>query len=182
MRMRPGWIAGLALVLTGCGGDTASPVGDAPEDLAADQVLFDLVQNVTTDGVRRARLEADTAFYHEEESRVELRGVHLVLFDEAGARISTVTSREGEIDTRSEQMLARGNVVVVGQGGEGRLDRIETEELHYDPSTNRIWSDVETWFYRDDDRGRGDSFTSDGTRSIEVRNPSGTLRGAELSF
>jgi lipopolysaccharide export system protein LptC len=39
-------------------------------------------------------------------------------------------------------MTAFGNVVLLTQGN----CRITTEELHYDPSTRRIWSDVQSRF------------------------------------
>lgn len=180
MNVRAWWgLGALALALAGCGDDTASPgQTELPEDMTAEQVLLGIEHTITTDGVRRARLDADTAYRHESDERVDLRGVHLVLFDETGARTATITSRAGELNTRSQMMVARDDVVVVTNDGRRR---VETEELHYDPSSERIWSDVETWFYQDDDRGRGDGFTSDGLRDLQVRNPSGTIHGWDRS-
>ncbi|MFW6080153.1 MAG: LPS export ABC transporter periplasmic protein LptC [Gemmatimonadota bacterium] len=162
------------LAAAGCGEDGAGPVGEVPDSIAAQQVIYALVHTITAEGVRRARLEADTAYFHGDDDRVDLRAVRLVLFDENGRDAAVVTSREGELNQRTQEMTAQGDVVVVAEDGERRL---ETEELHYDPRTERVWSDVETRFYRGDDRGRGDSFTSNRMRDLEVRNPSGTIEG-----
>jgi hypothetical protein len=69
-------------------------------------------------------------------------------------------------------MVAIGNVVLITNN----LRKIETEELHYDPNTRRMWSDVTT---RHTYEGRvqiGDSFQSDDefTRVV-VQNPRGDV-------
>jgi hypothetical protein len=63
-------------------------------------------------------------------------------------------------------MVARGNVVLVTVDGNRR---ILTEELHYDPRTARLWSDVPTVMYEGESRLEGQGFRSDDQmKNIEI--------------
>jgi hypothetical protein len=79
----------------------------------ADQKMFGVRTILTDQGVRNAELEADSAFFFDENTRIELRGVKLTFHTRTGERNSVLTSREGTYNTRQSQMEARGNVVVV---------------------------------------------------------------------
>lgn len=118
---------------------TEGVVGDAP-DLAADRVIHQATFNVTIEGVRRALQRSDSMYMYEDSSTARLFGVDLMMFDSVGNRTADVRSRFGRLNMLTQQMSAQGSVVVVLGDG----TRIETEELNYDPQTQRIWSDVET--------------------------------------
>lgn len=173
-------IPAVCLALAACGGAGTDPAtADASVEMNADQILYDIVHFMTAEGIRRARLVADTAYFYEAEDSVELRTIDLVLYDAAGDTAATVTARRGRLDNQTQEMVAIGNVVVLADPDR----RIETEELHYNPTTDRLWSDVETRYRADGRDIRGDGFESDGRLSrVEVRNPSGTARGVELEF
>jgi LPS export ABC transporter protein LptC len=116
--------------------------------------------------------EFDTVFRFTDSSKVHLRGVNLRMFDEMGQQTATVTSTSGVLNDATNEMVAIGNVVLITNN----LRKIETEELHYDPNTRRMWSDVTT---RHTYEGRvqiGDSFQSDDefTRVV-VQNPRGDV-------
>lgn len=149
----------LALAVAACNGATA-PVDDNYTPLPADQVGLG-VEHITTDnGVRRSTLKADTALLYNDSAVANLKVVHLEIYNDNGTHQATLTSETGDLNRNTNKMVARGNVVLVVHGPDGRT--VWTEELHYDPSQRRIWSDVHT--RSRDARGAdltGDGFTSD---------------------
>jgi LPS export ABC transporter protein LptC len=161
-------ISGIALasLALGCGREE-DPVAGTEQQLPADQIMTDVQYDVRDVGVLRARLFADTAYMFEDSAKLYMRPVHLMLFNEEGEQVADLTSREGTMDTRTRAMEARGNVVLVATDGNRR---VETEELHYDPGANLIWSDVATVYHEGDTRIDGDGFTSDGQmRNVQVK-------------
>lgn len=104
----------------------------------ASQVAFGLDHYMTEEGVRRARVQADTAFYIEDRTLIELHGMEVWFYDQDGRVTSILTSREGTYDWNTGDMTAEGDVVVLNPE-EGR--RIETSIMHYDRMDDRIWGD-----------------------------------------
>ncbi len=124
----------------------------------ANKVGINIWHLVTAAGVRRAEIEADTAYFLEEKAMVELRGVRATLFDKVGATSSVLTSREGTYYWSTGDMIARKDVVV-NNPDEGRT--IKTSVLHYEQAADRIWSDQPTeMIYADGTVIRGTSFES----------------------
>ena len=135
-------------------------------DLPADQVMFDAEYDIKDLGTLRARLHSDTAFVFEDSATIIWRPVDLKLYDTNGGQTAHLTSREGTLDTRTNRMVATGNVVLVTTEGDRR---ILTEELHYDPRTGRIWSDVPTVVFEGETKLEGRGFSSDeDMQNIEV--------------
>src|ERR1700741_3411919 len=62
---------------------------------SADQVLVGMSHYVTEEGVLRARVRADTAYFFSNTQRAELRAVHVTFYDATGRSTSTLTSKEG---------------------------------------------------------------------------------------
>lgn len=104
---------------------------------SADQVMFKARFTLTDNGLARADLNADTAYFFDDNTRVELRRVETTFFTTTGARDAYLTSRRGTYQSRLGNMMARESVIVVTE--EGR--RLETPELKYDQSLNQISSD-----------------------------------------
>ncbi|MBR9988262.1 MAG: LPS export ABC transporter periplasmic protein LptC [Gemmatimonadetes bacterium] len=132
----------LILALLGACDAATTPLTGEYESLPSDQVVLGIDHLYTSDGVRRARLQADTAYMFEDSSSTTLRVVTLEMFNDAGELTSTLTAESGNLNTDTQKTVARGDVVLVIPGPDGRT--IWTEELHYDPGTKRIWSDVFT--------------------------------------
>ena len=86
----------------------------------ADQTLFGIRLVLSDHGIQRALMQADTAFTYEDNTRTELRVVRSTFFTEAGVKNGNLTSREGTYNTRSGNMEARGNVVVISEDGQTR--------------------------------------------------------------
>ena len=141
-QLHRGWgFASLCLcafaVLGGCGGDKGvSSLGAAAD--SADQVMFGLRQRLTKEGVQQAYLKADSAFIYEASGRVDLRKVTVTFFSPEGVQQSVLTSQTGTYWMRTNQMSARGDVVVVRTSDGARL---RTEFLQYDPNKNQVSTD-----------------------------------------
>jgi LPS export ABC transporter protein LptC len=104
---------------------------------SADQVLYHTKSVLTDNGVMKAEVHADTAYLFDDNTRVEMRVVETIFFTETGARNAVLNSREGTYNTRTNNMEARGNVVVVSVDGR----TLKTQELRYSQSRNEITSD-----------------------------------------
>lgn len=172
---------GFAAVLAACGSTASEPQAALDyQELAADQIMMDVQHTSTVDGVRSALLKADTAFVYEDSSMLKLKGVNLEMFDPNGVRNATVVSVAGDYNASVGAMVARGSVVLVTKEGL----RIETEELHYDPGTHRVWSDVKTRLrYPDGKAGTAATFSSDDRFSnITATGATGSLPGVKITF
>ena len=177
-----GWLMPALLVaclgLAACETQAEPPV--ASRDVAnmdADQVMFGVEHFVTGNGVVRGVLRSDTAFMYEDSALVRIRPVNLTLFDEQGDTAGTVIALSGVLNTRTQVMVATGDVVVQEVAG----DRIETEELHFDPNRDRVWSEVATTIHRGGSVLRGTGFTSN-TQLTDTRldAPTGSVEGLEF--
>lgn len=149
------------------------------KDLPADQIIVGMEQYVTTAGRQRAILRGDTAFVFDDSMKAHIKKVNLTLFDEAGRESAQLTSKEGDFSNTTQAMLARGNVVLVTRGAQPRT--IESEELHYDPNTHKVWSTKATVMRSAGTVVRGSGFTADDQfNNVQVTNASG--RGTGLRF
>lgn len=169
---RPGgWLLLLAVVAaTACGGEEDVEVA-GPEylRLGADQVMVGVEHFLTREGVRRAHLEADTAFILEESSRVHLRHYTVDFYDEQGQRRSILSARDGVYDLRNGDMEATDSVVVVDPR---ESQRLRTERLTYDAAVDRLRSEVPFVLVQGQDTTRGEGFVTDpGLDSLVVRRP-----------
>lgn len=124
---------------------------------SADQMMFGITTLLTDRGVLNAELESDTAFFFDENTRIELRVVKLTFHTRTGERNSVLTGREGTYNTRQSRMEARGNVIVVTEDGR----RLTTEQLRYDQIRNEISSDSAFVLTEPGRRLEGIGFTSD---------------------
>lgn len=171
-RWRSG-IAGLLLILVAAVAvacEEEPPVATVPSEYLqfdADGVVFQMTHRFTQEGVLQALVLADTAIQWHDSTAVALRVVDLRIYAEDGTERAHVTSQRGTLDTRTERMTARGDVVLVIPG-EQRT--IESEELHFDPRGERIWSDSAFVMRHQGRLLRGASFTSDlEFRNFEIR-------------
>lgn len=129
-------------------------------EATADQVIYGLRHRMTEQGIRKLDLYADTAYTQPDDPNVDLIGVRLTFYDDTGRQSGTLTSRTGTYDLRTETMVAEGDVVLAIEQ-EGRTRVIETEELHMERRSDRIWSPVATVMREGGQTYRGTSFESD---------------------
>jgi LPS export ABC transporter protein LptC len=168
----------LALLSVACDRQTEAPTaGPGFKMLAADQVIVGFQQYVTERGLNKAIMRGDTAYIYEDSSLAKVQKVDLVLYDEAGKVSARLTSKAGRLNTFTQAMTATGNVILITEK-DGR--RIETEELHYDPTTHRVWSTVRTTQRHQGGVLTGTGFEADdkfqNVRVIGARTTGGGLR------
>lgn len=160
----------LLVAAAACGGDRKVDVA-SPDllQLDADQVMVGVEHTMTRDGVRRAHLQADTAYFLQNGSVAHFRRYRIDFFDGAGDRRSTLTAVDGVYDMKSGDMTATDDVVVVDSTGGQRL---LTSRLHFDASTDRLRGDTTFVLYRGQDTLRGRGFVTDpGLDTVRVTRP-----------
>lgn len=165
----------VGILLASCGEEGQVEVA-GPEllELGANQVMVDVETFVTREGVKKAYLLADTAFFLEGESGVNFRSVRVDFFGEEGATTSRLTARRGWYEMQSGDMRSSGDVVVVDSASDRRL---ETPRLEYRARTDELRGDTTFVLYRGDEVIRGESFVTDPTLSdIRTTGPSGESR------
>jgi LPS export ABC transporter protein LptC len=150
------------LLLAACGESSTTPSDVmSTADLAADQVVYGLHHIMTKDGVRSAVLDSDTAYLRDQGDTFELSGVRLSFFDENGVSTGDLTARSGTYNRTTGLFVARDDVVLVTQTPTGTR-RIESQNLNYETSSNRLWSSVPFVMTEGSRVTRGSSFESDG--------------------
>ena len=172
-----------AVVFAGCsnGGDI-TPAGTADyEGIEADQIVVGMEQFVTESGRLKAVLRGDTAFIFEDSAKAHVKKVDMRLFDAAGAESAQLTSKAGDFNNSTQAMVARGSVVLITRGENART--IETEELHYDPNTKRIWSTKPTVMREGGSTLRGTGFEADDQFvNVRVTNARSSGGGMRIQF
>jgi LPS export ABC transporter protein LptC len=168
-----------ALILVGaaaCSSKKQPPVAaHSPLADSADQVMYGARFNLTDKGLQRAQLHADTAYFFEDNTRIELENVHTTFFTATGAKNAVLTSNRGRFNSRTNNMVARKNVVVVTEDGR----RLTTPELNYNQQTNQISSDSAFVMTEPNRRLEGIGFRSDpDMKNIQIlKGASGMARG-----
>lgn len=152
-------LAAAVVGMIACQDEPSNPVAEqAFQGVEADQVVYGMQSYLTTDGVRTGTVRSDSAYVFEDSSVNHLFGVEMELYAEGGATRARLTSATGVMHQRSEELIARGGVIL------RVLDQnviVETEELRYDPHSERISSDSASTFRRDGQVQRGTCFRSD---------------------
>jgi LPS export ABC transporter protein LptC len=145
--------------LAACGGkpkaDAVAQVQAAAD--TADQLMIGLTQYITENGVRKAYLEADTAFLYENAGRADLKNVRVSFFGVAGDTSSVVTGKVGFYDWRSGKMETREDVLVLLSNG----GRLTTSVLRYDQARNEVSTDQHYVYVAPDQHMEGEGFTTD---------------------
>jgi LPS export ABC transporter protein LptC len=147
-----------------------SPLADS-----ADQVMYGARFNLTDKGLQRAQLQADTAYFFEDNTRIELEPVHTTFFTATGAKDAVLTAQRGTYNSRTTGMIARNNVVVVTEDGR----RLTTPELRYNQQANQISSDSPFVMTEPNRRLEGIGFRSDpNMKNIQIlKGASGFAKG-----
>ncbi len=140
-------------------------------------VVFGMASYITTAGVREARVEADTAFTFADSAKVDLRVMTVTFYDEMGLERATVRGTRGEWNQDTDLMVARGDVELLVHSDSSV---IRSPEIHYDPESDRIWSDSATSrTMADGTTTSGSSFESDieftNIRIRDVRGDAGRI-------
>jgi hypothetical protein len=137
----PAWA--LALAMTAAGAcDAPSTVDDlgAARTMrdSADQVMYGVRSALTSAGLRRGDLVADTMFALDAATRFELRGVRAEFASTLGRPLSVLSAGEGTFWLNRSTVETRGKVTIAADSS-GR--RIEGAWVRYDAMKNQLASD-----------------------------------------
>lgn len=124
---------------------------------SADQVIFGQRTLITDRGINRAQIESDTAYFFDENTRIDMRIVRGLFFNSIGAKDAVMTSRTALYSTRTQLLEASGDVVI------STIDSrtIKTPFLRYDQRVNQISSDSAFILTEPGRELRGIGFVSD---------------------
>lgn len=127
----------LAFLASGCGPEENGQAPPASGGVPL-QALEGMILRESQAGRLRWVLRADSAFHYGDEEKTLLLGVHVDFYNDRGDSVrSRLTAREGEIDPKSRNLVARDSVVVSTQDG----IVLETEELWWDHALGKVVSD-----------------------------------------
>ena len=164
-------VGAVAALSVACSGDEPPPTMVTMSD-SADQVFFGLTHYLTIDGIKRVRVEADTAYFYESSQAADLFPLRVTFFSATGQESSTLTANEGTYHWRTGNMEARGDVVAVTPDER----RLTTSVLRYDKASDRISGPNPFVFDAPNRHLEGDAFTSDPEfRNVVATRPTGRL-------
>ena len=152
---RAAWM--VVAALGGCERGGVQPSARMQAADSADQVLEGFAHFVTTDGVRKSRIEADTAWLYEATQAATLHNVRITFFDAKGAERSRLTARRARYRWQDGSLDAEGDVVLTAPDG----GKLQSEVLKLDNKENRISTDRPFRFERGAERIEGTSLRSD---------------------
>jgi LPS export ABC transporter protein LptC len=171
-------LAGAVALSASCREGTVPPVAASnPLADSADQMLFGVSTLLTDHGVLQAQLRADTGYFFDDNSRLELRNVHMTFHTNTGQKNAVLTSREGTYNTRLAVAEARGRVVVVTEDGR----RLTTEQLSFNQTKNEISSDSAFVLTEPGRQVEGVGFVSDPNLQ-KIRTLGGTRGGGTFTL
>ena len=149
-----------AVVAAACADPKGATVGARRQTLAdsADQIAFNGRWLITDKGMQRAQMTTDTAFFFDENTRVESRGrVRGQFFSSTGVLDAVMTARASTYNMRTGLLIARGDVVINSVDGR----RLTTQYLKYDQRVNQLSSDSAFVLTEPGRELQGIGFTSD---------------------
>ncbi len=137
-----------------------------------DQESWNARMYFTKDGKRKAVLNAGYIAKYSKKSITLLKeDVKVDFYDNEGNHKSVLTSLEGKVFDKSQDMVAIGNVVVKSDNG----NHLYCEELHWNNKTQKIISNVPVKITTKEDTLFGDTLISDPDLSdYELTNTHGT--------
>jgi LPS export ABC transporter protein LptC len=131
-------VGAMAFCLVACTTKKQPPVaGHSPLADSADQIMYNSRFVLSDQGIARAQMHSDTAYFFDDNTRMEFENPNVTFFTSTGAKDAVLTARHGTYNNRTSNMIARKNVVVVSEDGR----RLTTPELIYNQQKNEISSD-----------------------------------------
>jgi LPS export ABC transporter protein LptC len=154
--------------------DTSLPAaGGASVADSADQVMVGMKTFLHEGGLRRALVLADSAYFYDNHTRLELRGVSAEFYTSTGATDGHLNAKIATVHTQSQAMEAFGDVILVSVDG----SRLTSPQLRYDPSLDQIRGDSAFTLTRPEGRNvSGIGFTT--TPSMTSIRIDRTIRGS----
>ncbi len=137
----------------------SAPVASSDERKIPDQEARDFTLTESADGKKNWTLRADYAAMYNRQHRVDATTVRIDFFNAEGELYSTLLADRGEVDQRTNDLRAGGNVRVTTKNG----IMMETDSLQFLNQSGRILSDGFVKITRRGDVLTGYGFESDAT-------------------
>ena len=153
-------VAGLAAcaAAAACHDSNSPPVHAGPSVAdSADIVMTGVGYHLTTDGIDRGVLNADTAFVLDDQTRFDLRRAHVNFKTETGVPQGTMEANRGIYSQRTQILEGWGDVVV--KLVDGRT--LKSPHLTFNQITHIISSDTTYSLLKGSDTQTGLGFVSD---------------------
>jgi LPS export ABC transporter protein LptC len=174
-----GWglAAGVCLLAAGCQGNELAPrrpltTQADPAARVPDQIIEQGTHILTREGVKKAVMTARRIYFYNVEGKVDSDSVRVTFFDVNGVEESWLTADHGEIDQRTNDMTARGKVLVVSKDG----SRIQGDELRYDATRDLIVSEKPVTIFERNNKIQGKGVEADpGLTNIRMSGTSAVL-------
>jgi LPS export ABC transporter protein LptC len=153
-------LSAIAVVAAACKSNKQPPVIAGPTVAdSADQTFLKMTSIVTTNGVQRGKVTADTAYVLDDQTRFDLRNSHVDFTTETGAPQGTMDSKRGVYSTRTQILEGWGDVVVKLVDGRS----LKSPHVVYNSITHLITSDTSYTITGAQGTQHGIGFTSNQT-------------------
>lgn len=143
-------LAAAILILCAC----PEPRPPASEETLPDQIVEDFVVHETSSGVRLYTLAAERAFVYDREQRSAVVRPRVTFYEEGRTVNAVLTADSGAVYSRTEDLVARGNV------------RVQTADSTVLLTDSLAWSSAQRVVRTD--------------AAVEISTPNGVLRGVGL--
>ena len=161
-RVASALVACAAVAVAACRDSRQPPVVAGPSVAdSADQILIGTRFLLSTHGVQRGDLRADTAYVMNDQTRFDLRKAHVTFTTETGLPQGTMEANRGVYNIQSQVLEGWGNVVV--NLVDGRT--LKSPHASFNQLTHQIASDTNYTITRGNDTQTGIGFTSNQTFS-----------------
>jgi LPS export ABC transporter protein LptC len=172
-------LAILAILLHSCQGNDPDKVAEVVEELSPDlEQGTDITMIYSENGQVEMRLKAPSMLRHSEpEAFIEFdKGLEVEFLNSRLQVVSTLSAKYGTRTEKTEITLIRDSVVVVNERGE----RLNTEELIWDPKQEKIYSEAFVRIRTEDEVLYGTGFEADQEFSrYRIFDPEGIIKVEE---
>jgi len=139
-----------------------------PNPVLPNQEIDAFSLHESSSGKRQYTLEAQKAYVYDPAERVDVTGLRVLFYDDAGAISSTLVADEGSIYSKNEDLVARGNVVVRTSDS----TRLETDSLAWSNQRRLVRTDADLVIETPKGRIVGKGLVSDaGLTKIDILSP-----------
>ena len=147
-----------AIVALACLDEAEDTAGTEFEEASADDVMYGVSHNMSKDGIREARLQADSMLMWNDSTHTWVMQMTLLVYNDQGGQRATITADRGRFDMSNNELMAVGDAVLTipGQNRE-----IRTEVLNFSQQSDRVWSDVTVVMREEGCEIEGDRLESD---------------------
>jgi LPS export ABC transporter protein LptC len=130
----------VAIVAAGCSKKGATPPVKSHASLAdsAEQVMQNVQYVLTSAGVQRGELFADSAYIFDDNTRYVLKNVRTTFNTAEGVKNGTMKADRGKYNLRQQVLEGFGNVVITNTEGK----KLTSPYIKYNQALNEVSSDT----------------------------------------